>query len=154
MSRPYDFPCPADTILLADAPYLSSPFPPGSTFGAGWPMPSGCHFVGSARRRGMSPPRGWDSSKPSGLVKGAFPPGQEHRLVAEGNPGSGETVAGLGQLEGDLVGVVDVDVEPDRVKLLEHVAQVVVDPHRHKDGDAGSDPDDLGVFDLAQGPHP
>ena len=75
---------------------------------------------------------------------------KQDRLVAEGDARTGEAVAGLGQLEGDLVGVVDMDVEPERVILLKHVAEVVIHPHRHEDRDARTDADDLDVLDLAQ----
>ena len=50
----------------------------------------------------------------------------------------------------DLVGVVEVEVDPERVVLLEHLAQLVVDPLRQEDRHARADPDDLDVRDLAQ----
>jgi len=46
--------------------------------------------------------------------------------------------------------VVDVDVEPDRVVLREHLAQLVVDPLGEEDRDPRADPDDLHVRDLAE----
>ena len=50
----------------------------------------------------------------------------------------------------DLVRVVEVEVDPERVVLLEHLAQLVVDPLRQEDRHAAADPDDLDVRDLAQ----
>ena len=52
-------------------------------------------------------------------------------------------------LGGDLVGVVEVEVDPERVVLLEHRAELVVDALRQEDRDARADPDDLDVGDLA-----
>ena len=53
--------------------------------------------------------------------------GEQHRLVAQRDAGAGQLVAGAGELGGDLVRVVDVDVQPQRVVLAEHLAQLVVD---------------------------
>ena len=50
----------------------------------------------------------------------------------------------------DLVGVVEVEVDPERVVLREHLAQLVVDALRQEDRHARADPDDLDVRDLAQ----
>ena len=65
--------------------------------------------------------------------------------------------AGLGQLVDrprdlgrDLVRVVEVEVDPQRVVLLEHLAQLVVEPLRQEDRHARADPDDLDVRDLAE----
>ena len=57
---------------------------------------------------------------------------------------------GLRQLGGDLVGMVDVDVHPQRVEFLQHVAQFSGDAHGHEDRHARADADDLDVRDLAQ----
>ncbi len=43
-----------------------------------------------------------------------------------------------------------MQVDPERVVLLEDLAQLVVDPLRQEDRDAAPDPDDLDVRDLAQ----
>ena len=46
--------------------------------------------------------------------------------------------------------MVEVEVDPERVVLLEHLAQLVVDPLRQEDRDPRADPDDLDVGDLAE----
>ena len=53
-------------------------------------------------------------------------------------------------LRRDLVRMVEVEVDPERVVLLEHLAQLVVDPLRQEDRHARADPDDLDVGDLAE----
>ena len=50
----------------------------------------------------------------------------------------------------DLVRVVEVEVDPERVVLLEHRAELVVDPLRQEDRHPRADPDDLDVGDLAE----
>lgn len=76
--------------------------------------------------------------------------GQQHALVAQGDTGVGQHGAGLGGLGGDLVGVVEVGVQPHGVILLQHVAQRGSDALGQHDGGAGADADDLHVGDLAQ----
>ena len=76
--------------------------------------------------------------------------GQQHALVAQGDTGVGQHGAGLGGLGGDLVGVVEVGVQPHGVILLQHVAQCGSDALGQHDGGAGADADDLHVGDLAQ----
>jgi hypothetical protein len=61
--------------------------------------------------------------------------GQQHRLVPERNPCSGKTVAGLFEFQRDFAGVVDVDVQPERVVFCQHVTQFLGDAHRHENGD-------------------
>ena len=51
-------------------------------------------------------------------VDAVVDPRQQHRLVAQRDAGPGQPVAGFGQLAADLVGVVDVDVHPQRVVFL------------------------------------
>ncbi len=46
--------------------------------------------------------------------------------------------------------MVDVDVEPQRVELLQHVAQLVGDAHGHENRHARADTHDLDVGYLAQ----
>ena len=70
--------------------------------------------------------------------------------MPSGIPARDELVAGAGELGGDLVGVVDVDVQPQRVVLGEHLAQLVVDALGHEHRHPGSDAHDLHVRDLAQ----
>ena len=76
--------------------------------------------------------------------------GQQHALVAQRDTGVGQHGAGLGGLGGDLVGVVEVGVQPDGVILLQHVAQLGGDALRQHHGSAGADADDLHVGDLTQ----
>jgi hypothetical protein len=47
---------------------------------------------------------------------------QKHRLVSEWNPCSSKTVAGLFQFQRNLVRVVDMDVQPERVEPGQHIA--------------------------------
>jgi hypothetical protein len=77
-------------------------------------------------------------------------PCQQHRLVAERDAGSGEAVAGLLQLQGDLIGVIDMDIEPQRVITLQHFTQRLVHSHGEKDRYPAADADDFDVFDGAQ----
>ena len=83
-------------------------------------------------------------------VDAVVDPGQEDRLVAQRDACLGQLVAGPGQLRGHLLGMVDVDVQPERVVLLEHLAELVVDPLGQEDRHAGADPDDLDVGDLPE----
>ena len=76
--------------------------------------------------------------------------GQQHALVAQRDTGVGQHGAGLGGLGGDLVGVVEVGVQPDGVILLQHVAQLGSDALRQHHGGTGADADDLHVGDLTQ----
>ena len=76
--------------------------------------------------------------------------GQEHGLVPERDAGARKDVARACQLGGDLVRMVDVDVQPDRVVFREHLAQLFVDPLGEEDRDPRADPDDLHVRDVAQ----
>ena len=76
--------------------------------------------------------------------------GQQHALVADREPGLRQLVDRARDLRGDLVRVVEVEVDPQRVVLLEHLAQLVVDPLRQEDRHPRADPDDLDVRDLAQ----
>ena len=76
--------------------------------------------------------------------------GQQDRLVADRQAGPGQLVDRPADLRRDLVRVVEVEVDPQRVVLLEHLAQLVVDPLGQEDGHPRADPDDLDVGDLAQ----
>ena len=76
--------------------------------------------------------------------------GQEDRLVADRQAGLGQLVDRPAHLGRDLVRVVEVEVDPQRVVLLEHRAQLVVDPLGQEDRHPRADPDDLDVRDLAQ----
>ena len=48
---------------------------------------------------------------------------QQDGLVAERDAGPGQFITGFGQLFGDLVRMVDVDIHPERVEFLQHIAQ-------------------------------
>ena len=67
-----------------------------------------------------------------------------------GRPGPRQLVDRARDLGRDLVGVVEVQVDPERVVLLEDLAQLVVDTLRQEDRHARPDADDLDVRDLAQ----
>ncbi len=64
--------------------------------------------------------------------------------------GSRQLVDRARDLGRDLVGVVEMEVDPERVVLREHLAQLVVDALRQEDRHAAADPDDLDVRDLAE----
>jgi hypothetical protein len=66
-----------------------------------------------------------------------------------GRPGLRQLVDRARDLGRDLVRVVEVEVDPQRVVLLEHRAELVVDPLRQEHRHARADPDDLDVGDLA-----
>ena len=77
-------------------------------------------------------------------------PRQQHGLVAQRDAGAGQPVAGVRQFLGDLVRMVDVDVQPQRVEPLQHIAQLLGDAHGHEDRHARPDAHDLDVRDLTQ----
>ena len=64
--------------------------------------------------------------------------GQQDALVADREAGPGQLVDRAADLGRDLVRVVEVEVDPERVVLLEHLAQLVVDPLRQEDRHAAS----------------
>src|SRR5207249_8637002 len=74
---------------------------------------------------------------------------EEDALVAERDAGPRQLVGGTADLGGDLVRVVEVEVDPQRVELLEHLAELIVDPLRQEHRHATADPDDLDVRDDA-----
>ena len=84
------------------------------------------------------------------MLTQSLTPASSTDWLPSGMPARRQLVAGAGELGRDLVGVVEVDVDPDRVVLGEHLAQLVVDPLRQEDRHPGADPDDLDVGDLAQ----
>jgi hypothetical protein len=75
---------------------------------------------------------------------------EQHRLVVERDARARELVAGPQGLRGELARVVEVDVDPQRVVLLQHLAQLVVDALREGHGHAAADADDLEVRDGPQ----
>ena len=76
---------------------------------------------------------------------------QQHRLVAQRDAGVGQLAAGLGRFRRDLVGVVEVRVDPERVIFAKHRRQLVGDPHRQHHRHAGPDADDLAPSGPAAG---
>ena len=76
--------------------------------------------------------------------------GQKDGLVTQRDAGTGQLVTGFGQLLGDFIRMVDMNIHPQRVELLQHVAQIIGDALGHEDRHAGSDADDLDMRDLAQ----
>ena len=76
--------------------------------------------------------------------------GEQDRLVADRQAGLRQLVDRARDLGRDLVRVVEVEVDPERVVLLEHRAELVVDPLRQEHRHARADPDDLDVGDLAE----
>ena len=59
--------------------------------------------------------------------------------LPSGMPASCQAVHGPRHLGRDLVGMVEVDVDPERVISREHVAELVIDALRQEDGHAGAD---------------
>ena len=73
----------------------------------------------------------------------------EHRLVAHRDAGVGEEVAGQLALGGELLRVVEVRVEVERLVLPQHLDQLGRDALRADDRHARADADDLHVVDGA-----
>ena len=71
----------------------------------------------------------------------------EHRLVAQRDAGVGEHLAGALRLGGDLLGVVEVRVQVQRVVLVQHVAELGGDALRADHRHARADAHDLDVRD-------
>ena len=76
--------------------------------------------------------------------------GQQHGLVAQGDTGIGQHGAGLGGLIGELLGGVEVGVQPDGMILTQHGAQLGGDTLGAHHGGAGAQTDDLHVGNGAQ----
>ena len=74
----------------------------------------------------------------------------QHRLVADGHAGLGELRAGLGRLGRELLRVVEVGVQPDRVVRPQQVAQIVRHAERERHRQPRTEPDDLDVWDRAE----
>ncbi len=77
-------------------------------------------------------------------------PGQQHRLVAEGNPGIGEQAQRFAGGTSDFPGVVEVGVEPQGLVLFQHRHQFRRDAVRQHHRHAAADAHDLDVGDAAQ----
>ena len=83
-------------------------------------------------------------------VRAIVDSGQQHRLVAQRDACPGEFIAGISQFRGDLVGVVDMDVQPQRVEFLQHIGQFGGDAHGHEYRYAAADADDLDMWNFTQ----
>ena len=75
---------------------------------------------------------------------------QEHRLAAERHSGVGETAERRHRRGCELVGVVEVGVDVERMVLLQYPAQLRGDPLGEMTRDPAADPDDLEVRDGPQ----
>jgi hypothetical protein len=70
--------------------------------------------------------------------------------LPEGDTGVSQHTGGASSLFGDLVGGVEVSIQPNGMILLQHVAQSGSDTHGHNDGGTGAQTDDLHVRNGAQ----
>ena len=77
-------------------------------------------------------------------------PGQQYGLVAQRHAGIGQHGAGLLRLGGDLLGMVEVGVQPNGMILLEHGAQLGRDALGAHHRSTGPQTDDLHMVDLTQ----
>ena len=75
---------------------------------------------------------------------------QQYGLVAERDAGPGQLIAGFSQLLRDFVGMVYMDIHPQRMEFLKHLAQFVGNALGHEDRHARPDPHDLDVRDFPQ----
>src|SRR6266550_3103494 len=75
---------------------------------------------------------------------------QEHRLAAERHAGVGEAAERRHRGGRELVGVIEVGVDVERVVLLQDAAQLRRDPLGEMTRHPAADPDDLEVRDGAQ----
>ena len=75
---------------------------------------------------------------------------QQHGLVAQRDAGVGQARQCLFGLGGELVGVVEVGVEPDGMVLLQHLAQLGGDALGADHGGAAAETDDLDMRDGAE----
>ena len=71
--------------------------------------------------------------------------GQQHGLVAQGDTGVSQHSAGLGGFGSELLGGVEVGVQPHGVILLQHLAQLGSNTLGAHHGGAGAQTDDLHV---------
>jgi len=75
--------------------------------------------------------------------------GQQHGLVAQGDTGVSQHSAGLGSLGSELLGGIEVGVQPHGMILLQHGAQLGRDTLGAHNGGAGAQTDDLHMGDGA-----
>ena len=75
--------------------------------------------------------------------------GQQDGLVAQGDTSISQHGGSASSFLGDLLGAVEVSIQPDGMILLEDVAQLRSDTLRHNDGGTGTQTDDLDMGDGA-----
>ena len=78
--------------------------------------------------------------------------GEQHALVADRQPGLGQLVDRARDLGRDLVRVVEVQVDPERVVLLEHLAQLVVDALGQEDRHAADPIRMISMWGISRRP--
>ena len=83
-------------------------------------------------------------------LRGVVHAAQEHGLVAQGDPGVGESREGVADFGGEFLRVVRVDGDVKRVVLFQHRAEFRGDPLRKENGDARADAQELDVRDRAE----
>ena len=76
--------------------------------------------------------------------------GQKHGLISKRDAYASHAVTGFGQFFGNLIRVVDVNIQPQRMELGEHVAQFLGHTHRHEDRHTRPDAYNFNMRDLAQ----
>src|SRR5262249_9148060 len=77
-------------------------------------------------------------------------PAEEDALVADWDPGPEKAVTPLRRLGGELLRVVEVGVDPDRVVALEHPAERVRHPERERHRKPRPEPYHLDVRDAPE----
>ncbi len=75
---------------------------------------------------------------------------QQHRLVAKLQAGICQHGTGFLTLRGDLIGMIEVSIQPDRVVLFEHLAKFRGNALWHDYRCTGAQADDFNVLDFAQ----
>ncbi len=75
---------------------------------------------------------------------------QQDGLVAKRDAGARQAVGGLRQFGRDFIGVVNMDIEPQRVVFLQHIGQFIRNAHGHKDRYARTDAHDFDMRDFTQ----
>ena len=75
---------------------------------------------------------------------------EEHRLAAKGNAGIGKPRTGLDRFRGELIGVREMDADPEGMVALQDPGEGNGDALRHHDGCLGADPQELHVRNPVQ----
>jgi hypothetical protein len=75
---------------------------------------------------------------------------EQHRLVSERDARARKAVARLGEFTRNFVGMIDVNIHPQRMVLAQGIAKLLVNSHWQKDRHAGANPNDLNVRTCAQ----